>query len=109
MQGFPGGTVVKNPPANVGDTRDMGSIPGSGRSPGVGNGNPFQCSCLKNPRDEGAWWAAAYGVAQSQTRLKQLSSSSSKTLITIHKISCMNDIKEKQHTSLKALFLNFLK
>ena len=67
MQGFPGGTVVKNPPANVGDTRDMGSIPGSGRSPGVGNGNPFQCSCLKNPRDEGAWWAAAYGFTQSRT------------------------------------------
>ena len=44
---------------------------------GEGNGNPFQCSCLENPRDEGAWWAAVYGVAQSQTRLKRLSSSSS--------------------------------
>ena len=43
---------------------------------GEGNGNPLQCSCLENPRDEGAWWAAVYGVAQSQTRLKQLSSSS---------------------------------
>ena len=46
-------------------------------SPGGGNGNPFQCSCLKNPRDSRAWWAAVYGVAQSQTRLKRLSSSSS--------------------------------
>ena len=43
---------------------------------GEGNGNPLQCSCLENPRDEGAWWAAVYGVAQSRTRLKQLSSSS---------------------------------
>ena len=45
---------------------------------GEGNGNPLQCSCLENPRDRGAWWAAIYGVAQSQTRLKQLSSSSSR-------------------------------
>ena len=44
---------------------------------GEGNGNPLQCSCLENPRDGGAWWAAIYGVAQSRTRLKQLSSSSS--------------------------------
>ena len=46
-----------------------------------GNGNPLQCSCLENPRDGGAWWAAVYGVAQSRTRLKQLSSSSSSTFI----------------------------
>ena len=46
-------------------------------SVGEGNGNPLQCSCLENPRDGGAWWAAVYGVAQSQTRLKRLSSSSS--------------------------------
>ena len=45
---------------------------------GEGNGNPLQCSCLENPRDGGAWWAAVYGVAQSRTRLKRLSSSSSK-------------------------------
>ena len=51
----PGGTVVKNPPANARDTRDAGSIPGSGRSPGVGNGNPIQYSCLENPVDTGAW------------------------------------------------------
>ena len=69
--GFPGDTVVKNLPANVGDTRDMGLIPGSGRSPGGGNGNPLQYSCPENPRDRGAWWAAVYGVAQSWTRLKQ--------------------------------------
>ena len=59
---------------------DLGSIPGLGRSSGEGNGNPLQCSCLENPRDGGAWWAAVYGGAQSWTRLKQLSSSSSRGL-----------------------------
>ena len=48
---------------------------------GEGNGNPLQCSCLENPRDRGAWWAAVYGVAQSRTQLKQLSSSSSSSLL----------------------------
>ena len=57
----PGGSVVKNPPANAGDTGDMGSIPGSGRSPGVGNGNPLQYSCLENPKDGGALWATVHG------------------------------------------------
>ena len=50
---------------------------------GEGNGNPLQCSCLENPRDGGAWWAAVYGIAQSQTQLKQLSSSSSKTYLLL--------------------------
>ena len=48
-----GGTLVKTPPANAGDTRDMGLIPGSGRPPGVGNGNPLQCCCLENSMDRG--------------------------------------------------------
>ena len=52
----------------------MGLVPGSVRSPGEGNGNPLQCSCLENPRDGGAWWAAVSGVAQSRTRLKRRSS-----------------------------------
>ena len=69
--------MIKNPPANAGD---VGSVPESGRSPGEGNGNSLQCSCLENPRDGGAWWAAVYGVAQSWTRLKQLRSSSSSIL-----------------------------
>ena len=68
--GFPDGTVVKSPPANAGDTGDMDSIPGSGISSGEANGNPLQHSCLKNPRNGGAWWAAVYGLAQSWTRLK---------------------------------------
>ena len=49
--------VVKNPPTNTRHTEDAGSIPGSGRSPGEGNGNPLQYSCLKSPMDRGAWWA----------------------------------------------------
>ena len=59
--GFPGGSVVKNPPANVGDT---GLIPGPGRSHGEGNGNPFQYSCLGNSMDRRAWWATVHGVTK---------------------------------------------
>ena len=69
--------IAKKMPDNERDVRDVGFILGSGRSPGEGNGNPLQCSCLENPRDGGAWLAAVYGVAQSRTRLKRLSSSSS--------------------------------
>ena len=64
--GFPGGSEIKGSACNVGD---LGSIPGSGRSPGEGNGNPLQYSCLENPMDGGAWWATLHGVAKSQTRL----------------------------------------
>ena len=56
--------MVKNPRANAGNLRDAGSIPGSGRSPGGGNGNPLQYSCLENPLDKGAWWAMVHGVAK---------------------------------------------
>ena len=62
--------VVKNMPANAGDLRDIGSIPGSGRSPGGGHGNPFQYSCLENSMDRGTWWAIVHGVANSWTQLK---------------------------------------
>ena len=55
--GFPVGAMVKNPPANAGDMRDTGSIPGLGRCPGERNGNPLQYSCLENPIDRGTWWA----------------------------------------------------
>ena len=61
--------MVKNLPANVGDSRDAGSIPGLGRSPGGGNGNPLQYSCLENPMDRGALQATVHGVAKRWTRL----------------------------------------
>ena len=59
--------VVKNLPANAGDIRDTGSIPGWGRSPGGGNGNPLQYSCLGNPMDRGAWQTTVHRVAKNQT------------------------------------------
>ena len=62
--------MVKNLPANAGDTRDASSIPGLGRSPGEGNGNPFQYSYLENSMDRGAWWAAVHGVAKGWTQLR---------------------------------------
>ena len=65
--GFPGGSVVKNPPANAGDPGDAVLIPRWGRSPGTGNGNLLQYSCWENAMDRGAWRAAAHGVAQSRT------------------------------------------
>ena len=64
---FHAALVVKTLPANAGD---MSSIPGLGRSPGEGHGNPLQYSCLENPMDRGAWWAIVPRVAQSQTQLK---------------------------------------
>ena len=72
---FPSGSAVKNPPANAGDA---GSIPGSGRSPGEGNGNPLQYSWLENPMNRGAWRATVHGVAMSQTQLKRLNTAQGK-------------------------------
>ena len=64
--GFPGGSDGK---ASACNAEDPGSIPGSGRSPGEGNGNPLQYSCLENSMDGGAWWATVHGITKSQTRL----------------------------------------
>ena len=66
---LPVGTSGKEPTGQCRSIRVKGSIPGSGSSPGGGHGNPLQYSCLKNPRDRGAWWATVHGVAQSRTRL----------------------------------------
>ena len=63
--GFPGGSVVKNLPANAEAAGNTGTIPGLGRSPGGGNGNPLQYFCLENPMDRGAWQATVHGVAKS--------------------------------------------
>ena len=68
-KGFPGGSEVKASACNAGD---LGSIPGSGRSPGEGNGNPLQYSGLENPMDGGAWWATVHGVAKSRTRVSDI-------------------------------------
>jgi len=65
--GFPGGSVVKNPPANAGDIRDMDSISGWRRSPAGGHGNPLHYSCLENTMDRGAWWATVHWVTELDT------------------------------------------
>ena len=71
LRGFPGSLDGKASAYNVGD---LGSSPGSGRSPGEGNGNPLQYSCLENPMDGGAWWATVHGVTKSWTRLSDFTS-----------------------------------
>ena len=71
-EGFPGQLSGKESACNAGATRDVGLIPGSGRSPGGGNGNLLQYSCLEYPMDRGACWATVHGVAKDWTRLNQL-------------------------------------
>ena len=75
--------MVKNPPVNAGDLRDVGSILGSGSSPGEGNGNPLQYSCLENPMDRGAWQATVHRVAKSWTGLSEHMISSKKSMLWI--------------------------
>ena len=70
--GFPGGSAVKNPASTAEDTGDAGLIPGWGRSPGGGNGDPLQYSCLKDPMDSGAWWATVHSTAKSQMQLAHM-------------------------------------
>ena len=81
--GFPGGSDSKASACNVGDP---GSSPGSGRSPGEGNGNPLQFSCLENPMDRGAWWATVHGVAKRQTRLSDFTFTSLEGWIRVHEV-----------------------
>ena len=69
-RGSPGGAVVNNPPANAGDARDVGSLPESGGSSGIRNGNPLQYSCLENSIDKGAWRATVHGVKKRWTQLR---------------------------------------
>ena len=79
MMNFPRGSVVNNLSANAGDA---GSILGSGRSPGEGNGNPLQYSYLENPMDRGGWWATVRVVTESQTRLRDYGSDSQVAVVT---------------------------
>ena len=69
--------MVKDPPVNAGDTGNLGSIPGQGRSLGEGNGNPLQYSCLENPMDRGAWWATVHGVPKELEMTEGLSTHAS--------------------------------
>ena len=80
--------VVKNLPGNAGDIRDVGSIPGWGRSPGGRHGNPFQYSSLENPMDRRAWQATVHWVTKSQTQLKQLSMQADIYIFWPHYVSC---------------------
>ena len=82
-----GGSEVKAPACNAGD---LGSIPGLGRSPREGNGNPLQYSCLENPMDGGAWWATVHGVTKRWTRLSDFH-------IIIMSYNSMNMLKKKPH------------
>ena len=70
FRGFPGGSDDKESACNAGD---LGSIPGSGRSPGEGNGNPLQYFCMENPMDRGAWWVTVHRAAKSRIRLRTYS------------------------------------
>ena len=79
--GFPGGSEVKVSACNVGD---LGLIPGSGRSPGEGNGNPLQYPCLENPMDGGAWWATVHGSQLSYFTFTYLIISFSTSLVEVH-------------------------
>ena len=101
-KGFPGGSEVKACACNAGD---LGLIPGSGSSPGEGNGNPLQYSCLENPKDGGVWWAKVHGVAKSQTQLSDFTSLrfGSKWFILDHKRINLN-LKEGQSTIQIVLF-----
>ena len=95
--------MVKNLPANAGDIRDAGSIPGLGSSPGEGNGNPLQYSCQENPMDRGAWWATVHGVAKSLTQLKRLSTHSYAICFFFFKLMLSNLEKARAtHSSILA-------
>ena len=90
--------MVKNPPANAGGTRDVGSIAGSGGSPGEGNGNPLQYSCLENPMERGAWWATVHGVTESD-RIQH----THRSIVWIPHILCISSLLGEQLGCLQIL------
>ena len=96
--------MVKNLPANAGDIRDKGSIPGSGRSLGGGHGNPFQYCCLENPMDRGAWWSTVHRVMKSQSWLKRLSTHASRYL-SFHDLQLIFHLEHNFLTAGARLFI----
>ena len=88
--------MVKHPPVNGGDVRDAGSIPGLGRSPGGGHGNPLQYSYLKNPIDRGPWWTSVHRVSKSRTRLSDLACSGVVTELRIRARSLEPKISDRK-------------
>ena len=84
--------MVKNPAANARDARNEGLIPGQGRSPGIGNGNPLQYSCLENPMDRGAWWAIIHGATESWMQLSTAHSTARLKIYLIHSSIITNEI-----------------
>ena len=104
--GLPGGSVVKNPPAHAGDTGDTGSIPGSGRSPGEGNGNPLQYFCLEIPMDGEAWWATVRGGRKEPDTTERLSTF---TRTCIHKAELSGFRSWAKNCVLISLFVAFSK
>ena len=87
---FSGGSVVKNPPVSVGDS---GSVLGLGRSPGKGNGNPLQYSCLGKPMDRGAWWATVHGVTKELNGTKQLNNNNNTAMqITLEMLKQISNV-----------------
>ena len=93
--------VVKNLPANIKGPRHIWSLSGSGRSPGEGNGNPLQYSCLENSMDTGAWWATVHGVAESQTQL----SNWAHLRVTLFRNSCIIFVKTEKEWKSYFIFL----
>ena len=91
--------MIKNLPVNSEDTGRAASIPGSGRYPGEGNGNPFQYSCLEYPMDRGAWWAAVHGVAKSHTGLSDLT-----TTMKSYMMNTLNMLKILPNCNFKYLW-----
>ena len=85
---FPGGSDSKESSCNA---EDLDSIPGLGRCPGEGNGNPFQYSCLENPMDGGTWWTIVHGIAKSWTRLSGFTRSYKYTTLSLHSTRCLNE------------------
>ena len=98
LKGFPDGTTVESPPAKAGDARDTGSIPGLGRSPGGGNGSPFQYSCLENSMGRGAWRATVHGGPKGSdpTEYTHTHRYKIKFYITVEKLENSGKYKGKQ-------------